>query len=236
MMRKSAEAFITSRNLHKPPPPPNKNSNEDSPENHKKAFRFHEQIFRDSSKPLDFSVSARDRKRKSSIENKIFIYSTKSVFEAARNFTANQSPTAIRSIAFSSIENSFSARLLKVDTELLVHLVHIEYQRGELVVHHLTAVTPCLLNVEINSQRKVNVVEIDFLGIVEHLQEARCDKVTVKRETSVFSEEIIVTVEAGLNENRNAFLVKTRKSGAEQKLKTFLLGIVQASLLSSTSE
>lgn len=65
MMRKSAEDFITSsRNLHKPPPPPNKNSNEDSAENHKKAFRFHEQIIRDSSKPLDFS--ARDCKRKTS--------------------------------------------------------------------------------------------------------------------------------------------------------------------------
>lgn len=79
-------------------------------------------------------------------------------------------------------------------------LIHIEYQRGKLVVDDFTSVTPSFLNVEIFTQREIHGSEIDFLGIVEYLEEARSYYVTVERKSSVFPEEIIIA-KKGLNAN-----------------------------------
>lgn len=61
--------------------------------------------------------------------------------------------------------------------------------------------SPCLLHKVIDPQRQVHVHEIDFFGIVENLEEARCNEVSVKRETGVFPQEIIVAAEKKLNAN-----------------------------------
>lgn len=63
--------------------------------------------------------------------------------------------------------------------------------------------TPSLLHVEVDVAREVLVHEVDFLGIVEDLQKARCDNVSVEGETSIFPKEIIVAEEEDGRLNAN---------------------------------
>lgn len=75
-----------------------------------------------------------------------------------------------------------------------MQLIHIEYQASELVVHNFSAMAPGFLNEVVDSQWQVEVHEIHILRIVENLQKTRCDEISVKRETSVLPEEIIITM------------------------------------------
>jgi hypothetical protein len=61
-----------------------------------------------------------------------------------------------------------------------MELVHVENERGKFVVHNFSSVAPSFLHKEIYPQRVVDVIEIDFFGIVKYLKEACCNEITVE--------------------------------------------------------
>lgn len=74
-----------------------------------------------------------------------------------------------------------------------MELKHIKYQASQLIVDDFTAMSPSLLHEVVDAKRVVDVHEVDFFGIVEYLEEARSDYISVERQSRIFPEEIIIT-------------------------------------------